>query len=362
MGFARRRTAFACAALIGVVGLTSPHARAQEEASAADRASARELGIAGVMLAEKGKCNEAIEKLERAEKLYHAPTTLDRLGECQIEVGRVVEGTENLQRVVREALPANPPKAFVTAKARAQAALKKALPRIAKLRIQVSAPDGTEIAVTIDKEPLSSASIGTNRPTDPGTHTIEATGPGMLPAQQTVTLKEGDSQAVSLKLEPDPNAPKTPPPNVDAHGGNTGGNTGGGGNPPPPPPPPEGGGSKVLAYGLLGVGVAGVAVGTVTGVMALGKKSDIDGKCPDKSNCPTSVQSDIDSGKTLGLVSTIGFIVGGVGLVGGTVLLLTSGSGSASASTSGALPPKKAHAITAEPVLGAGYLGVRGAF
>src|SRR5882757_4229211 len=80
-----------CAALVATVASTS---RADDAAE--NVAAARTLGIQGVQLADAGKCPEAIEKLQRAETLHHAPTILDRLGECQVSVGELVEGTENL--------------------------------------------------------------------------------------------------------------------------------------------------------------------------------------------------------------------------------------------------------------------------
>src|SRR3954469_3008571 len=92
------------------IALTSSAAYA--DTSAADMAAARALGTDGIKLANRGKCAEAIEKLDRAEKLYHAPTTLERLGECHVEIGKLVLGTEELRRVVREQLATDAPKAF----------------------------------------------------------------------------------------------------------------------------------------------------------------------------------------------------------------------------------------------------------
>src|SRR5262245_19061437 len=103
----------ACAAIT----LARP-ARAQDQ-RAENVAPARSLGIQSVLLADAGKCPEAIEKLSRAESLYHAPTILGRLGECQVLVGQIVLGTENLNRVAREQLPPNAPNAFKTAQTRA---------------------------------------------------------------------------------------------------------------------------------------------------------------------------------------------------------------------------------------------------
>src|SRR5690606_5856654 len=145
------------------------------------------LGVEGVTLANAGKCAEAVPKLERAEALHPAPTTATRLGECEIELGRLVRGTERLQRVVRERLPANAHPAFVAAVARARAALEAALPRIATLRIDVAAPPGVELALTIDGEPASSALVGVDRRIDPGAHEVLVRADGYLPKAARVT-------------------------------------------------------------------------------------------------------------------------------------------------------------------------------
>jgi hypothetical protein len=89
-----------------------------------------------------------------------------------------------------------------------------------------------------------------------------------------------------------------------------------------------------LAYIVGGVGLAGLAVGTVTGILTLGKKSTIDSECPDRA-CSPSGKSAVDSAQTTGLISTIGFGVGLVGLAGGAVLFLTARSPSQPSTTKG---------------------------
>src|SRR2546428_175802 len=132
-----------------------------------DIAAARAFGTEGVMLADRGNCADAIDKLSRAETLHHAPTTAERLGECEIEVGRIVAGTERLQRLLRESLPSGAPTAFLKALERADRVLKAALPRIAMLRLMLIAPPDAKPSLSFDGAPLPSVFVGHRRPTDP---------------------------------------------------------------------------------------------------------------------------------------------------------------------------------------------------
>ena len=49
------------------------------------------------------------------------------------------------------------------------------------------------------------------------------------------------------------------------------------------------------------------AVGAITGFIALGKHGDLNDKCPG-GTCPASAQSDVDGYKSMGTISTIGFL------------------------------------------------------
>jgi hypothetical protein len=177
-------------------------ALAQE--SAGDTAAARELGQQGMKLADTGNCAEAIDKLGRSEKMYHAPSVLAKLGECQIQLGKLVEGTENLNRVVRENLGPNAPAAFVTAQEHAKEVLAEAKPRISRLKIAIAAPSSAEFVVTMDGLVVPAANLNVDRPADPGMHTIEASGPAYKKSSAKVTLEPGKSDSVALALELDP--------------------------------------------------------------------------------------------------------------------------------------------------------------
>jgi hypothetical protein len=112
----------------------------------------------------------------------------------------------------------------------------------------------------------------------------------------------------------------------------------------------EAGGSKALPIALLGLGAAAIVVGSVTGLMVLAKKSDLDDRCgSDKSvagviecpkypqgRIPQDMQDDYDSTKSLSVVSTLSFVFGGIAAAAGvTLLVLPSSSSSTAAASAG---------------------------
>lgn len=105
---------------------------------------------------------------------------------------------------------------------------------------------------------------------------------------------------------------------------------------------------------MAGLGVAGLGVGAVTGALAMSKNSESKDLCPTEGRCASQAGVDANaSAKSLGTVSTIAFIAGGVCVAAGVTLVLTSGPSSrpsAQLSVSPSLAP------------GAGGLLLRGAF
>lgn len=293
-----------------------------EDASAAETAAARALAVDGLKLAQANNCSDAVPKLERAEKLYHSAVVAIRLGECYVAVGRLVEGTELLRKELREPQPSEPTPALTKALERAQKLLDTTKPRIAGLTIKVAAAQ--DMGVKVDGNLVPSVLIDTEIPIDPGEHAIEVTAPGFIKSSSRVSLNEGEKKSVTLTLARDPNAalpepPRdkpsesaAPPPQKPEPISS---------NPPPPAPAPTP--NHTAAYVALGVGAAGVITGGVLGVMTIKRHADLKDQCPN-GICPPDKQSDLDSAKTLGNISTIAFGVGGAGLVLGTVLFFTA--------------------------------------
>jgi hypothetical protein len=186
-----------------------------------------------------------------------------------------------------------------------------------------------------------------------GRHRFTAKLAGRADAVWEIELSPKERQSYTFKLAeptaaaPAPAAPVTPPPpnNVAIDSSDI----------------KSSNGLRIGSYVGLGVGVAGIAVGTVFGLKAKSKykqANDItDRECPGGGDCMPEATvydewkqlgDDGDSAKTLSLV---GFIVGGVGVATGvTLFVLSSGK------------KEQPAAAKVEPYLGLGALGVRGSF
>lgn len=346
-----RSTSF-CALLIAACITIARPARADD---AADTAAARVLGGDGLILADAGDCQKAIEKLRRAEELHHAPTTAARLGECEIDVGHVVSGTERLQRLLREPVPADAPPPFVDALTRARRVLDRALPRIGSIRVSAPAPAGTKVEVTLDGERLPEALLDNERPADPGHHTIVASARGYFSKTHELNLNDGENVSVTLDLVPDPAAQAAARQEAErlaeakrVQGAAASGSAGGVTMPPPAPPPSNGTTSAAIVAFVLGG--AGLATGVAGGLVVAHDASDLSTACGPSKVCPADKQSEISSAKTWATVSTVGFGVAGAGVATGLILLLV---GNHHESPS----PREA---TIRPVVGPAYIGCEG--
>lgn len=319
-----------------------PRIAAAQEPTAQDIAQARQLGQQATQAYEAGNYAEAEKLYGAASKLYPiAPTLTLGLARSQAKQGKVVAAQESYNKIIREANP-SASQAFKDAIEAAKNEVGAVSARVASVVITV---DGaTNPVVTIDGVSVPSVALGLKRPVDPGTHVVKATAEGMKPAETTVQVAEGATAEAKLHLEKGSGATGpavTPVPVNNAQ-------------PVTEPPPPSGdtgvstkSSNKTLALVAFGVGGAGLVLGSVTGLLAMGKHGDLETKCPD-GKCPADAQGDVDSYKTMGTLSTIGFVVAGVGAVAGVVLLVTS--------------PKQSAARKTGPHIGLGGAGIAGTF
>ena len=278
------------------LSLTLLAGTAAADPSAADRATARTLAQEGQQALDAKKFSTAADKFTRADSLVHAPTLLIGLARAQLGMNKLVEAQESFNRIIREGVAPNSPRSWTKALEDATKEVDAITARLPWVTITVLGPTNPE--VVIDSTPVPSASLGVKRPVNPGSHTVKASAEGFLPSEKTMVFTEGQSVAVSLELEQAPAdaAPVAAAPKQEA------------------PDSSGGGGRKTAAFVALGVGGAGLVVGGIFGVLAMGKHAKLVDACPDKVCDPETTGATLNNYHTLGTVSTVGFIVGGVGL------------------------------------------------
>jgi hypothetical protein len=147
----------------------------------------------------------------------------------------------------------------------------------------VEAADLTLDDTSIGKTPLATPIV-----VGAGRHKLTATKLGYVTTNKVVDIAGGDTLSIQINLtqEPTPVVVREPRNYTPA-----------------------------IVSGAFGV--AGIAVGTVFGVLALGNKSNLNTACNSAKICPTSSQNDIDGLSRNGAISTVGFAVGAAGLVVG---------------------------------------------
>jgi hypothetical protein len=196
--------------------------------------------------------------------------------------------------------------------------LESAQPTIAFEVKDASGSDLSDVQVSVDGKLLADRLDGTALPVDQGSHVFTFTVAGQPPITRTFLLIEGEKRrreqialgSVSLPVS------GAPP----ASAGSTSAE---------PEAPARGMGTqKVLGLVAGSAGVAGIVVGGVFGAMTLSEVSQQKSACasatPMACPNPTQAASDHSAGEMDHTISTVGFIAGGVLLVGGAVLFFTA--------------------------------------
>jgi hypothetical protein len=303
--------------------------------SDADRATARALGEDGERALEAKDYKTAADRFRRADSLFHAPTLMLGLARALAGEGKFVEAQEAYNRIIREGVPATAPPVFHRALDDARKEVQQVEPRTAGLTVTVRALGGGDVpnaTVTIDNTPVSSASLGVRRLVDPGEHIVKASAEGFKPAELRISVTQGGSADAPLTLEKDLSAATGPStttgPAITTTGPGPTTMTGGGGTEVPTAPAKP----SALPWVAFGIGGAGLIAGAVTGAIALGKHSDLSKSCTGGS-CGPAQQDELSSYHSMGLISTIGFVVAGVGVATGVTLLVVRPKGTAAPAT-----------------------------
>jgi len=309
-------------------------------------AAATALFEEGRRLMNQGKYADACPKLAESQRLAPSGGTLLNLAECYEKNGQTASAWAALKAVAARANAAGKHDVEKRALERASALE----PNLARLTISLaSGSDVPGLAIKRDGVEVGRAEIGVALPVDPGPHTIEASAPKKKAFAATVKVEPKDARAqVTIKLEDEPEAVTPPMPSASATTSST--------LAPPPPPPPGDTGGTQRTIGLVvgGVGIVGLALGSVFGLQAKSKNDDALAHCRTSTLCDQAGLDLTDRAKSAATLSTIGFGVGAVGVVAGAVLFLTAPSA----------PKQATEGWRIVPIVGANGAGVtvRGAW
>jgi hypothetical protein len=211
--------------------------------------------------------------------------------------------------------------------------------------------DGAEpvsVRVTVDGQPLTDRLEGSALRVDPGEHTFVFSAEGRDPSTLQLSIQEGQKdrhEPVTLKVAALPSPPPVvavpfvaPPPMSSSHLATT--------EIPSPrvdsaPPSTLGWGSRrMVGLATGGVGVVGLAVGSVFGALTLLAVSRQNSDCPSGLSCPMRMGADSahSTAFTEGTVADVALIAGGTLLALGAALFFSTSP-----------PPKTAVSASTQP-------------
>jgi Tetratricopeptide repeat/PEGA domain len=276
-------------ALAWVLSLTGFTAVAR--ADGRDPAAAEALFRQGRAAAQKGDWESACPKLRESQRLDPAAGTLLNLADCEEHRGKVATAWQLFRQVV-ESLPESDERVPLAKKRAAD--LEKRLPHLT-VNFGGTAPPGTKVAR--NEVDLAEASLGSPLPVDPGTYQIVVTAPGYQTTNNEVVVAEAANVTIDVRV------------GARLAGDET-----------RPAPRPS---NRTAAWVVGGIGVAGLGVGAVAGILTLDRKGTVDDNCNADKRCNPTGYDAAQSGKTLGMVTTTGIVVGVIGVGVGAYLLLS---------------------------------------
>ena len=243
----------------------------------------------------------------------------NRLAPISRDAGRLVEARNLLQDCARAACSAAVHKKC----AQTLAELEIRIPSVIPSAEDRAGMDLVDVNITIDGKPGPTTCDGAAHEIDPGEHTFVFKLADGRTAQRKITLREGEKN-VSVAVTIGAPEVRQPPPAV--HHGPAWEHSDAAlaaAQPRPRKPSPL----RLVGFVAAGVGVAGLAVGTVFGLMSSSKLSAPN--CdPSTKLCDPGV---IDDAKSAATISTISFVAGGVLVAGGLTLALVAPKGTSSA-------------------------------
>lgn len=281
---------------------------ATSRARADGGSAANALFDEGRRLMEARKYAQACPKFVDSQKLDPGVGTMLNLAVCYEKNGQ----TASAWSEYRDAAAAARDKGQVEREQIARAGSARLEPQLFKVVIGVAVqPNDDDITLELDGAATPKGLWGLPTPVDPGKHRVEAKAPGKKPWSTTFEVTGPSTPPVTVPVL------EAAPVSVAVEGATSGGPQSDVAN------PPRDEGQRTVAMVVGGVGVVGVAVGTVFGLMTKPTYNKSEPFCNGNQCTDQGIQYR-NSAFTKADISTVGFAIGGAGLVGAAVLWFTA--------------------------------------
>jgi hypothetical protein len=288
-------------------------------AETSDAVAAQALFDQARALMASGKAEQACPKFAESQRLDPGVGTLLNLAACYEASGRPASAWTTFLEAESAARAANNAEGVRVSRERAAALA----PKLTKLRITVAQATLEGLEVHRDGRLVGREQWGLEIPVDPGKHTLSVSAPGYVPWQTELEARE-PGRTVSVEVPALERAPADQIASASHTTAATSDTSHTGISDPGSRQHSGLGSQRWLGLGAGVIGVAGVSLGTVFGLKSMSKHDEAEKHC-DGADCRDTIGVGLRSdARSAGNLSTLGFIVGGLGLAGGALLWFTS--------------------------------------
>jgi hypothetical protein len=255
------------------------------------RGAARFLANQGDIQLNAGRFERALQLFEMAEALFHAPTLVLVIAQTEKQLGRLRASRAHFQEVIDEKLPRGASPEFVQSRRTAREELATLDEKIPRLTIVLEGASSA-VEVRVDGGVIPAESLGKPLLLDPGDHHVVALFDGAT-RSYSITLEEGERESASFDFSvgEQESGPRRRP-------------------------------ALIGPLLVMGVGTVALVFGAVTGARALDEAEQLRATCIlGNQQCDPAARDQEDSARNLATASTLGFVIGGVGIAAGTVWL-----------------------------------------
>ena len=204
--------------------------------------------------------------------------------------------------------------------------LEDAIPTIVFAAQDGAGNDLATVTVTMDGQPLTDRLGGGAIEVDPGEHVFTFTTSGLPPVDKRLVIREAEKNRYERVVLGSEGAPATSQAaTVRPSGLGDAGKS-------PPPGQSTWNSEKTIALALAGVGIVGVAVGSVFGLAAHSSWQQAQKDCGSTCSTTSTAQNEAQDAHNKATLSNVAFIAGAAALAAGVVFWVLAPSGSDAAS------------------------------